>query len=297
MCIRSEERVWLPQQNRFRSGSLVTMPDLADRKDKCTDEANPGIVARETHMMLPDMPSWIQRTYDAFSDPFEESDLEARFFDTRRLGDLTPLIDAGLVDPENLPSKGDMLTLTKDAFESVPALPSGLIYTVSCKKGGQHAILNLDALHGQMDDAVLLTPDCSIHFGDGARATGAPIVTMRERNNATVTAGSSVVVADPTKSCIASERTIVMSVGKVSVPAEFVMSNVTLVTADDVDIASATPSGISSEGLSIYAKGRVSISSQHEFRVCGNPASDLVPQGTMLRLVPPPGAVQAALTL
>jgi hypothetical protein len=134
-----------------------------------------------------------------------------------------------------------------------------------------------------MEDAALLT-DCSIAFGDGAEVLGSLVVTIRQQSTATVTSGSSVTVADPTQNCRDGDRTTVMSIGKVSVPAEFVMSNVTLVSADDVNVASATSSGIVSRGLSIYASGKVSLSSQHTLEVCGG-ENLLAPEGKVIRHV------------
>jgi hypothetical protein len=93
-----------------------------------------------------------------------------------------------------------------------------------------------------------------------------------------------VTVADPTQQCHNGDRTTVMSLGKVSVPAEFVMSNVTLVVDDDVNVASATSSGIVSRGLSIYSSGKVSLSSQHTLEVCGG-SNLLAPEGKVIRHV------------
>ncbi len=114
---------------------------------------------------------------------------------------------------------------------------------------------------------------------------------------ATITAGSSVIVADPGFSCAESKRTTFMSMSKVSVPAEFVMSNVNMIVDDDVDIASATSGALTSWGLGIYASGRVQMSSQHTLRACGNSTNVLVEDGKIVRLVQPPMGTAAVSTM
>jgi hypothetical protein len=288
-CVHSQHAVWLPQQNSFGPGSMVSMPNLDDCKSKCDPAANPGINPMAINMILPDFGEYIENTYDSFD--AGSSSLKSAWFAQKGLTSINwtqnvkPLKDAGVVAKNTNLDIGDVVDMTWDQFHAMPALPSGLVYNVDCPNNGNSAKtrLTFDATTGVMHDAALLT-DCSIRFDDGAEILGSLVVTIREQSTATVTSGSSVTVADPTQHCINSDRTTIMSLGKVSVPAEFVMSNVTLVADDDVNIASATSSGVVSRGLSIYSSGKVSLSSQHTLEVCGG-TNLLAPEGKVIRHV------------
>jgi hypothetical protein len=287
-CVHSQEAVWLPQQNSFGPGSVVSMPNLADCKSKCDDASNPGINPMAINMILPDFRDYILDTYDAFN--ASSSTLKTTWFNAKSLGigswnlHVKPLKDIGVKNTTFL-GQGSVVTLTWDQFHALPSLPSGLVYNVDCPNNGNSSKtkLTFNGTTGVMEDAAIIT-DCSIEFGDGARVLGSLVVTIREQSTATVTSGSSVTVADPTQQCHNGDRTTVMSLGKVSVPAEFVMSNVTLVVDDDVNVASATSSGIVSRGLSIYSSGKVSLSSQHTLEVCGG-SNLLAPEGKVIRHV------------
>ncbi len=289
-CVHSESQVWLPQQNTFQPGSFVSMPNLAMCEDKCVDSANPGIVAVESHMVLPDLNEMILDTYAALETAnMSASPVKQTLFEGVSVGDLTELKEKGIIAEDAVPSKGDVITLSQTQFHEISQFPSGLVYKITCSSGGNgvKTWLNFSGTTGQMSNVGLIT-NCGLNFMDGSRAVGSVIVTTRDQTTASVTAGSSVTVADPSQSCNADERTIVMSISKVKVPAEFVISNLTLIVDDDVDIASSTSSGNLSRGLAIYATGTVQISSQHTFRVCGNPDLFLTPVGKVLRLVLPP---------
>lgn len=294
-CIHSQARVWLPQNNTFEEGSFVTMPKLALCEDKCQDSANPGIVAIEANMVLPNINEWITTTYNAFLGGMGNP-IKSDFFTGAAAipsADVQLLRDQGILNngqPD--PIVGDVITMTNAEFHTMPYLPSGLVYEIDCANNGNGPSTRLEFNNttGIMHDAALMT-DCSLHFNDGAEVVGSVLVTMREATTATVSSGSSVVVADPTLGCVADDRTVVMSMSKLSVPAEFVMSNVTLVVDDDVDIAAASAGAIASRGLSIYSSGRVHVSSQHTFQTCpGTDPAFLSPYGKVLRLVIPPAS-------
>ncbi|SFC55620.1 hypothetical protein [Tropicimonas isoalkanivorans] len=283
-CLHSKDVVWLPQQNTFEEGSFVSMPDLDKCKNKCTDSANPGIVALELNMILPDYGEWIQDTYNAFaaSTPYDVSGIAYDFFKDVTLGDQSELIAKKIL--KKPVAKGTVVPLTTDDFHDLSALPAGLVYLVNCNGNGKSSRLYFSDTTGQMSHAALIS-DCNFDFEDGARAVGSVLITMRESSSATVTAKSKVTIADPFRACDPNDRTILMSMSKVKVPANFVMSNVTLVVDDDVDIASATSKSDSSVGFSIHASGTVHVSSQHTFRVCGSGESALTPKGKIVRLV------------
>jgi Flp pilus assembly protein TadG len=286
-CVHSQHAVWLPQQNTFGQGSRVSMPNLTACKSKCTETANPGINPMAINMILPDFGQYIMDMYDDFSAPYGTAGIKKDWFDDKDMTsvDLANLVAAGVNKLPNVTNIGAVVDLTWDQFHAIPELPAGLVYRVDCKNNGNSGKtqLTFDGSTGRMRDAALLT-NCSLAFDDDAFVLGSRGITTRDQSTAAVTSGSKVTVADPTKQCQDEDRTTIMSMSRVSVPAEFVMSNVTLVVDDDVNIASATSSGTVSRGLSIYASGKVSMSSQHNLQVCGG-SNILAPEGKVIRHV------------
>ena len=313
-CIHSEAYVWLPQQNTFEDDSYVTMPILALCEDKCTTEANPGIVAWESHMVFPDFGDMIADAVTHFQADIEDP-FKAEFFarvmlpsydgevspdDVARLRTMEPAGQADLVARGILgqPAKtGTVVTLTHAQFHAIPTLPGGLVYRIDCPPNGNGGStrLTFGASSGRMKGAVVIT-NCSLRFDDGSYVVGSYLITTRDKTTATVTSGSSVIIADETFTCDRDERTVLMSVGPVQVPAEFVASNLMLIVDDKVDIASATSGAITSMGFAVYATDEVHVSSQHSFKACPGSVDDVFePVGRILRIVtPPPGMVVAS---
>ena len=139
----------------------------------------------------------------------------------------------------------------------------------------------------KMDGSVLLT-NCNLEFDSGATVKSSVVITTRDSSNAVISADHNVAIGDPSLSCDATGRSHIMSMSKVTVPSEFVLSNVTLTVDDDVNIASATSSGPTSYGFAIYATGEVHVAAQHTFRTCGTPGDWMAPEPKTLRLVAPP---------
>lgn len=306
ICLHSQDHVWLPQQNTFQPDSFVTMPDLALCEDKCQEDANPGIVAFETNMVLPDFGEFITNAHDNFQlgltassikNDFFTDDPEDPFDAVVTLGDLTEMIDANVITGQtaSVLEVGDVIDLTHTEFHALSQLPSGLVYRVDCPNSGNGPTtrLRFDDATGAMEDAVLLT-DCSLDFDDGSRIAGSVVITMRQSSTATISAGSSTEIGDPTQSCTKADRSVIMAMSPVSVPAEFTMSNVTLIVDNNVDVASSTSSGQTSYGFAIYASGAVDVASQHTFRSCGLDGDTLTPVGKVLRLVIPPSVQHVA---
>ncbi len=186
-----------------------------------------------------------------------------------------------------MPSLGEVVTLSHTQFHAVPSLPSGLVYEVSCANSGNgpNTQLNFSGSAGRMQDAALIT-NCSLHFEDGSNVVGSLIATIRDVSSATVVSDEAVTIGDSAVgSCLSDERTTIMSISGVSVPAKFAASNVTLIVDDTVDIASSSSSGDTSHGLTIYASDKVDIASQHTFISCGEVNEVLVPRGKLIRHV------------
>jgi len=287
-CVHSNDHVWLPQQNTFEAGSLVSMPDIADCGSKCTDTANPGIRATEINMIFPDFGDFIDATYDDFAaSGLAAGTRKETFYSDRSLGDLAPLREAGVLGEYDQAWLGDVVELSHAEFHSLETLPSGLVYTVSCPSNGNSAgtKLTFDGSTARMRDAAVLT-NCSLDFEDGSQVAGSLIVTTRASSSATVTAGQNVTIGDSVAgSCAPEDRTTIMSASGVNVPAKFAASNVTLIADDTVDIASSSSLGETSYGLTIYATGEIDIASQHTFISCGAVDDNLVPRGKLIRHV------------
>lgn len=286
-CVHSNDHVWLPQQNTFEAGSMVTMPDLVDCKNKCDPSANPGIVAAEVNMVFPDFGEFIDDTFTAFLEPGLSNDLKAEFFALKPVGDTQPLIDAGVLKPNESVLPGEVISLTKSELESIETLPAGLVYSITCSGGGngKKTRLELSGTGGKMENAALLT-NCSLDFKAGSDIKGSLVITTREISSATVTADSNVTIGDSTPGqCIDASRTTIMSKSKMSVPAKFAASSVSLIVDDTVDIASSSSSGDTSYGLSIYATDEIDIASQHTFLSCGEMDEIFVPRGKVIRHV------------
>lgn len=286
-CVHSNERVWLPQQVTFEPDTQVSMPDLADCSNKCNTEANPGIYATEVNMIFPDFGDFIQETFNAFDADNLDDESKAAFFEERSVGDLDLLVDAGLVDLLAPPLKGSVVEMSHAEFHALEALPAGLVYKVMCPAGGNGpgTKLSFSGSVGQMRDAALLT-NCSLDFRDGSEVQGSLIVTTRDASSATVISEQDVTIGDTVAgSCSSENRTTIMSVSGVSVPAKFAASNVTLIVDDTVDIAGSSASGDTSYGLTIYAEEAVDIAAQHRFVSCGQTDETFLPRGKLIRHV------------
>lgn len=306
ICLHSQDRVWLPQNNTFEEGSFVSMPDLALCEDKCQESANPGIVATEAHMIFPDFGDYIADAYDDFAGAMPVTGTKREFFSTsagtlKTLGDVSALVDAGAltqVEADAL-SIGEVVPLTLSEINSgIETLPSGLVYTVDCANNGNgpNTRITMSSTAAKMEDAVLLT-DCNIEFDDGAMAIGSVIITERVSSNPAVEAGQNTIISDPTGGCNSDDRTVIMTVAPISVPSEFVLSNTTLIVDNNVTIASGTSTNPTSQGLAIYATGTINIAAQHTLRACGDDTDFLVPTGEYLRLVLPPSQQPSTLVM
>ena len=312
-CVHSEDYVWLPQQNSFEAGSYVTMPILALCEDKCTTEANPGIVAWESHMVFPDFGEMIDDAATHFQQSLA-NDFKAAFFaemlvpnydgtldeaDRTWLRNEIPagqddLVGRGILDAEV--EVGTVVDMTLDEFHATPILPEGLVYRVNCPLNGNgpNTRMRFDASTARLVHSVVVT-SCSLNFDDGSHVVGSHVITTRASTTATVSSGSSVIIADESFACDRKRRTVLMSKGPVQVPAEFVASNVMIVADAKVDIASATSGALTSKGFAVYASEEVHISSQHRFEACpGNVDPIFDPVGRIVRVVTPPNGTVVA---
>jgi Flp pilus assembly protein TadG len=135
-CIHSQDRVVLPQSGDFRTGSGLSMPDLAACEGLCREAVPLGddTVAFETNLILADPAPLVDATFQTFADPFVASPVEQEFFASRPLAaDLSALDEVG-VDLDGLDT-GSLVTLSLEQFSRLRQVPEGLIYRVKCTGG------------------------------------------------------------------------------------------------------------------------------------------------------------------
>jgi hypothetical protein len=214
------------------------------------------------------------------------------------ISDQEALYTAGVLQSEDPAYEvGAVVPLTHAQFHAMEEFPSGLVYHVDCPDSGNGPTTNLtfSGSTGKMNRAVLIS-DCNLHFSDGSEITGSTIVTIRESANATLTSDSSVTIGSPVSMpCEASNTTTIMTVSKMTVPAEFATSNVTIIAGDDVLISSGTSTSATSNGISIYSQGEIQVAAQHTFNACNMDNNIIEPDLDTLRLVLPVMPAQVAM--
>jgi Flp pilus assembly protein TadG len=291
-CIHSQRDVWLPQQNIFYDGSRLSMPDLADCGSKCFDRANPGVEAAkfETTMVLPELGAMVGAAAASFSADDGNAVLTAFFADKGIDGDLSPL-DAVVGATGGL-ARGDVVELTRAEFEALDRVPRGLTYVVGCtgKGKGKSSALTIGGYGGDDIEDVAIVTDCALHFDVDSAVTNSLIVSTREESNATITAASGARVGNGSGGCGSGEKTLVMAMGDMRVPADFAGANVAFMVDGDVNFAAASKgkkSAVAHFGMSVHASGDVHVAAQHDFVACAEPPSPLMPELLVIRHVVP----------
>ncbi len=291
-CLHSQTEVWMPQQNSFAPTAGISMPDLEDCSNKCTNSANPGAgdAAFETNLLMPDMNAFILDTEAAFLSANGSNSTKDDFFFGKSLeiSALAALEDAG-VSTSGL-GRGDVVYLTQAQFESATDIPSGLTYSVSCNANGNggNTRLTIDASNGGDDlrDVAVVT-NCSLEFGSQANVESSLLLSTRQSATATVTASSGAIVGT-SNSCNSDKQSIIMALGNMHAPADFAGSNISVLVDGDIHLsASSSSSTIRHYGLSLHASGEIDIASNHDFGSCNQPPSGLMPGLRVIRFVVP----------
>lgn len=295
-CIHSQSDIWMPQQNTFAATAGLSMPDLVDCGSKCTDSANPGSAAAafERNLLIPDLPTFIMEIHDDFLDPYSNGGQKSEFFANKSLesGALVALEAVGIATAGL--AKGSIVSMNQATFESLTDVPGGLVYDVSCTANGNggNARLTFDNSSGQIHDVAIIT-NCSLEFNPGADVIASLILSTANKTTATVTAGSGAFVGDPAGGCDVDQRTTIMSLGDMHVPADFAGSNVSLIVDGDVNMAATGSSTtLTHSGISIMSSSEVHIAAGHTFNSCAGPDSGLQPELRVIRhIVPQTAAV------
>lgn len=310
-CLHSNDIVWLPQNNVFADDTMVTMAHFSQCGSKCTDAANPGIRARPGHSVFPDIGQYILDAYDdliqtGIPSSGYKHDWFTKVTDTTAadynandpeitLGDTTTLVPAVALLTAT-PSLGDVVEISKTEFEAfTDPLPSGLVYHVDCSglNGKGKTTLTFDSTHGVMDGGVLLT-DCSLYFDAGSSVVKSVIITTSTNSSGAIGAAEGTTMGDQsTNDCHSNERSAIMSMGDVTVPADFTLSNLTMIVDGNVNVAAisaASKSGTNkvSYGFALYTSGNASFASKQTFRQCAGATDQFAPETKILRIVVPP---------
>ena len=310
-CVLSQDRVWMPSNNTFERGAVVGMPDLKKCQNKCTNSANPGAgdAAREMNVPLGDVSGFIEalgvellqgagyRHYTLFSGVQVGSAISA-------------LVDLGVAS--NNARAGDTIGLSASDFNQLPAVPSGLVYHVSCSGqfpdringsqgggngngggkdkgknngGGNGGKLNATSItmNLPLNRAALVT-DCNIDLGRDAAMIGSTIVMTS--SSAILSAGSHASVGAPTGNCQPRDRTTIATQGGLKVPAAFATSNLGIVAVGDIHLAGGSPARDGHYGLSLTTLGKIHISAGHTFYPCGLETS-FEPRQRLIRMAMP----------
>lgn len=292
-CVHSQSDVWLPQQNIFEPGAGLSMPDLDNCRNKCTDSANPGseAAAFERNLLMRDMNTWITEVAETFSDRFFSHPERDEFFASKSLDvPALPALEAVGIDTGAL-TKGAVVQIGQSDFESLTEIPGGLVYDVSCSANGNgpNARLTIDSANGgdALSDVVIVT-NCSLEFGSAASVSGSLLISTKQGSSATVTASSGAFIGEASNSCGTGDKSLIMALGDMQVPADFAGSNVAFLVDGDIHLSASSSSGnIDHHGVSLHASGEIHVAANHTFNSCAEPPSGLLPELLVIRHVEP----------
>lgn len=305
-CVHAQDRVWMPQNNTFALGSSVSMPDLADCRNKCNDKANPGSTqaANEMNLPVPGVDLLIDRLEDAFVFEAQSPEKTAFFTGKSGLGSLLPLAEIGYA--VNTLTRGAVVHLSRDDFQLLPVIPAGLVYDVSCDgriaslgraiqgKGdgknkpslpnpvnGSGKNVSLDAVNAASLRDIALVTDCEISLGNKVDISGSLLVSTRSGLSAS---SQSQIGASP-GNCDPGDRTTILVRGDIHIPGSFNGSNTSFLTAGNLHMAGGGGGG-KHHGVSMMAQGDIHVSAGHDFVACATEPA-LQPQALMIRHVEP----------
>lgn len=290
-CVHSQTQVWLPQQNTFELTSGVSMPNLAACKGKCTNASNPGIEQAlfQMNLNLPTVQSHISNVVTQMT-ATTPNDLKTAFFANKPLGtNLAPLAAAG-VNTTQL-RQGSVVTLTRQRWQDLTAIPTGLVYNVTCNANGNGPNTQISLGGGASGDvlrSVALITNCAINFAASSKVDNALVITTRTTSSSVLNAEEGAQVGDPLKNCDLSKKVYIMASSGVSVNANFTASNVAFVVAGDINVAASSSSNtIEHKGTSMHAEGQIKVASSHRFNPCSEDTSGLLPGINTIKLVVP----------
>lgn len=323
-CIFSKVAVELSNHNVFTTGAHVAMPDLAKCKH-CTDDHNPGVedAKSESNLQLANVSAHVSSTMASMLGTSSDRDPVIDFMASTSLdSDLSPLSDLNYQTSKM--KEGDVVSISASNFESLPSVPSGLIYAVYCgsplagvgahtpkaggnsgstttttsktkgnsKKttttttsgGGNPKSLSFESSSGSSIRGVAVMTDCQLDFGNNAYIQKSVIATS-STSNQSVSAGSNAVIGSTALSCPHTEKVVIMSQGNMRIPAALETNNVDFIIAGDVNLASGTSKKATKRGTSFYIGGEAQIAAQGTWLACGDTEDSFNPDVKVIRHV------------
>ncbi len=297
-CLHSQDKVWMPQQNSFATGTGISMPNLSNCGGKCDDSSNPGATnaAFSRNLIMTDLADHIASVEQAFLGTGDTA-IRDSFFAKKTLGDLSPLAAIG-VSTGGITQKGQTVNLSQSEFEALTTIPSGLTYNIACTGGSKSIQFGTPKGSGKQSGGggtidvsdVAVVTNCALDFGSDAKLAASMILSTLESSNASITASSGAQVGTSTGVCDPDKQTTILGKSDMHVPADFAGSNVGVLVDGDIHLsASSSSSTINHSGLSLHASGEIKIAANHSFDPCSNPPSGLMPAIKVIRHVVPTG--------
>jgi Flp pilus assembly protein TadG len=308
-CVHSQTNVWMPQQNIFEKGAGLSMPNLETCGVKCFDSANLGVedAKFEMNLNLPDVASHIAMVKAAMLAP--SSELKTKFFADKTLAaSLKPLVDAKIMNNGAAAKlvKGSVVTVTAAQYNDLMYitkgnLPTGLVYNVDCRDRGNGPATSI-SIGGSVDRKnatlatsnaetvrqVALITDCGFDVGSNARIDATIALSTRVASSSVLTASSGAVVGDPARNCDVARKVYIMTMGSISVSADFTASNVAIIVNGDIHVAAnSSSSTVEHKGTSFHAEGKIQIPANHTFNGCLEDYSGLIPGVKTMKFVIP----------
>ncbi|SNS20247.1 Tad domain-containing protein [Tropicimonas sediminicola] len=308
-CIYSKDVVEMSNHNNFLPGSNIGMPDTANCSH-CTDSHNPGVQAAlfEANMQLEDVETHVDTVvYSLLGTGYDTSPTDDFLANVGALSDLSAL--AALDYNTAKIKKGSIISISGGDFESMPTVPSGLIYAVYCSSplstygaispspssgngngknsGSSNAnvkTLDFETTAGTSITDVAIVTDCKIKFGDAAYIQNSIIATT-STSNQSISASSKARIGSGEMTCPSTEKVVVMTKGDLSVPAAMETNNVDFYIVGDAHLASGTSSQATKLGTSFYVGGDIHISAQGNWYACGDDTDSLAAEIGVIRHV------------
>ena len=284
-CVHSAEYVTMQIDNTFDPGAFVSMPNLEDCGNKCTDDAfNPGIIAaaHEANYLMPDLTEWIDGVEDSFINPLASTAIKDDFYYGKNLdSNLSALEPLGIVTAPL--SKGDVINLTKAQFDSLSDVPKGLTYNISCPSSGNPHNRKLEFNNASLRDVAIIT-NCYFDFGSSSDILGTVLLSSSTTG---IFESAGARVGAQNGSCDAEDRVTILSYENLNVAAKFVASNVTFIIDGNVHLASGSSGTSNHFGVAIHTSGNVDLTTQHAFNSCDAGKTLMDPTLEVIRQINP----------
>ena len=164
---------------------------------------------------------------------------------------------------------GSLVSLTRDQFEGLDAIPSGLVYDIACPTPGGTLVPDASSSATAIREVVPIT-DCALDFDDRTIIEASLIVSTCDTTGVSITPGSGAQVGPQASACRPDDHSWIRAPCGVRAAPRFSGSNLTMVTRGDM-ISAASTSRFNGTGLSLCWKGDIQITADRDFVSCALP--------------------------